>query len=88
MSVDEPRRPGRRIVTTVYLLIVTLAGVFGYVIGTISPNQVEPRLFFVLELPPTPLGMAIYGIVTIGVGLGLLLVLVDYVSKKTGASAE
>jgi len=71
-----------------YVIILTLTGLFGYVIATISPGQVEPRLFFLIELPGTPLWVAIYGILTVGTVLGALLLLVRYVSKKTGASAE
>ena len=88
MNDETVRRPGKRVVTTVYLIIVVLAGVFGYVIGTISPGQVDPRLFFLIPLPPTPFGMAIYGFVTIAVVLGALLLLVEYVSKKTGTGVE
>nr|WP_245778625.1 hypothetical protein [Halomicrobium zhouii] len=54
----------------------------GFVLGTISPADLEPELFGVVALPPTPLGVALYGIVTVGVGLGILLALVVYVSNR------
>lgn len=88
MTDEEPRRPGTSIVTAMYLIIVALTGVFGYVIGTITPGQIDPQLFGVVALPPTPLGVAIYGVVTVGLLLGVLLLAVDYVSKKTGARGE
>jgi len=73
---------GTRFVSLLYLALVALAGVFGYVIGLIRPADLNPRLFMLVELPPTPLGMALYGALTIGAVLGVLLVVVDYVAEE------
>ncbi|MFB6309095.1 MAG: cox cluster protein [Haloarculaceae archaeon] len=77
-----PGRSGDRIVVGLYLVIVALAGVMGFVLGTISPQGLDPELFGVVQLPPTPVGVAIYGAITVGVGLGALLGLVVYVSRR------
>ncbi|SFR94346.1 hypothetical protein SAMN05216559_1504 [Halomicrobium zhouii] len=82
MSNSNRTRPGDRVVGQLYVIIVAIAGVMGFVLGTISPADLEPELFGVVALPPTPLGVALYGIVTVGVGLGILLALVVYVSNR------
>ena len=83
-SVSETNRTraGDRVVVQLYLIIVGIAGVMGFILGTISPAALEPELFGVIALPPTPVGVAIYGVVTVGVGLGVLLGLVVYVSRR------
>lgn len=82
VSNSNRTRPGDRVVGQLYVIIVAIAGVMGFVLGTISPADLEPELFGVVALPPTPLGVALYGIVTVGVGLGILLALVVYVSNR------
>ncbi|WP_423998961.1 DUF7520 family protein [Haloarcula salina] len=75
-------RSGQQIVVRLYVSIVALAGVMGFVLGSIRPENLQPKLFGVVALPPTPFGVAIYGLVTVGVGLGALLALVMYVSAR------
>ena len=82
MSDSATAQPGERIVVRLYLVIVGLAGVMGFVIGSIRPENLQPALFGVVDLPPTPFGVALYGIGTVGIGLGVLLVLVVYVSRR------
>jgi hypothetical protein len=82
MSDQVDGRSGRKIVVRLYVSIVVLAGVMGFVLGSIRPENLEPELFGVIALPPTPFGVALYGFVTIGVGLGALLGLVMYVSER------
>jgi hypothetical protein len=77
-SVDSRR--GSRVVLTVYVVIVAVAGVMGFVIGSIRPKNLDPELFGVVQLPPTPLGVALYGVLTVAIVLGVLLALVVYVS--------
>jgi len=81
MTDDPDAREGARVVLAVYAVIVALAAVMGYVLGAIRPESLDPELFGVIDLPPTPLGVALYGSVTVAVGLGLLLGLVVYVSR-------
>ncbi|MHB9286671.1 cox cluster protein [Halobacteriales archaeon Cl-PHB] len=76
------RLGGERVVVAIYLVLTVVTGGFGYVIGVIRPDALAPTLFFLVDLPPTPLGMAIYGMVTVGTILGLLLLLVRYVGRE------
>src|SRR6056297_2719476 len=48
------------------------------VVGEVDP----PRLLFLIELPPTPIGMAVFGAGTIGLVLGVLLVAVTVISDR------
>ncbi|WP_049941117.1 DUF7520 family protein [Halorhabdus utahensis] len=81
MSTSSPIR-GRRVVLGVYLGVVVIAGLMGAILGATRPDVVEPELFGVIALPGTTLGMAIYGMVTIGLALGVLLVAVSYVAAR------
>lgn len=84
MSESNQTRPGDRVVVQLYLIIVAIAGVMGFILGTISPAALEPELFGLVALPPTPFGVAVYGMVTVGTGLGLMLGLVVFVSQRYG----
>jgi hypothetical protein len=73
---------GPRFLVVLYTLLVLLTGVFGYVIGLIRPEDLNPQLFMLVDLPPTPVGMAVYGMVTVGLILGVLLLAVRYVARE------
>lgn len=73
---------GDRLVVRLYLLIVALTGVMGYVLGWATDVTLEPELFGVVVLPPTPVGVAVFGMATIGLMLGVLLGLVVYVANN------
>ncbi|MDS0282946.1 DUF7520 family protein [Haloarcula onubensis] len=88
MSDQMAETAGQRVVVQIYVIIVALAGVMGFVLGTIRPADLQPALFGVIALPPTPFGVALYGMVTVGLGLGVLLGLVIYVSRRTGAAGR
>ena len=76
-------RRGRSVVLVVYVVVVAIAGITGVLLGTFGPDELRPvELFFLIELQPTPLGLAVYGMGTMGVGLGILLVLVSYASRR------
>ncbi|EMA44202.1 DUF7520 family protein [Halococcus saccharolyticus] len=76
-------RRGRSVVLTVYVVVIAIAGLTGFLLGTYGPEELRPvDLFFLIELQPTPLGLAIYGMGTMGVGLGVLLILVSYASQR------
>lgn len=84
MSTPEPvrRRPGRRVVFGVYAVVVAIAGLMGFIIGIVNPDELDPRLFGFIDLPPTPVGMVIFGVVTVGLTLGVLLLAVSYVADR------
>jgi hypothetical protein len=79
---EVTRTGGPRLVVGIYVVVVLLTAFIGFVIGVIGPQGLDPELFGVVQLPPTPLGMAVYGGVTIGLLLGVLLLLVVYVSAR------
>lgn len=81
MSKASPIR-GRRVILGLYLVVVAIAGVMGAVLGATRPDIVEPELFGVLALPANTLGMAVYGMVTVGLALGVLLLAVSYVADR------
>jgi len=80
--VSTTRRNGRRFVLALYTVIVGIAGVLGLILGEYVFAGSSPELFFVIDLPATAVGFATFGIVTVGVGLGLPLVLVGFVSRR------
>jgi hypothetical protein len=88
MSEQPAGTPGEKVVVFVYVAIVALAGVMGFVLGTIRPADLQPALFGVIPLPPTPFGVALYGMVTVGVGLGIFLGLVIYISRRSGQTTS
>jgi len=71
---------GRRFVLALYALLVAFAGVAGALFASTVANPEPPALFFLVPLPPTALGFAVYGAVTIAVVLGVPLALVARVS--------
>lgn len=73
---------GRRLVLVLYVLVVCLSAVGGVLIGTFAPDLRAPSLFFLVALPPTPAGLAVFGAVTVGVGLGVPLFLVVLASRR------
>ena len=80
--VVEPGRSGRRVVLLLYVVVVAIAGFTGFVLGYIGPRDLDPQLFGFIAMPPTPLGMAAYGAVTLAVVLGVVLALVTFVSRR------
>lgn len=77
---------GRSFVIGFYALIVAITGVIGAVLGVAGPEDLTSvRLLGLFELQPTPLGLAVYGIVTVGLALGVPLALVVLVSNLANA---
>lgn len=75
-------RRGSRVVLFVYVAVVAIAGVMGFILGSARPRGLDPQLFGFIQLPPTPFGVALYGIITVAVGLGFFIWLVIYVSRR------
>lgn len=82
-TASSAGRRGRSVILTVYLVVIAIAGVMGVLLGAFGPDELRPvDLFFLIELQPTPVGLAVYGMGTMGVGLGILLLLVNYASNR------
>ncbi|MFC7045482.1 cox cluster protein [Halobacteriaceae archaeon GCM10025711] len=77
MSTPERSRRGPRVVLALYVSLVTLAGVIGFLVGSIGPDDLQAVSFLgLVTFDPTPFGMAAYGVATVGTALtvGILLV--------------
>lgn len=74
---------GNRIILTLYAVVVAIAGLMGAVIGSMGLRDLEAVSFLgLVTFQPTPLGLAAFGVSTIGTFLGVLLVLVVFVSRR------
>ena len=80
--VVERERSGRGVILLLYAVVVAIAGFTGFVIGYIGPRDLDPQLFGFIAMPPTPLGMAAYGAITLATVLGVVLALVMFVSDR------
>jgi hypothetical protein len=82
VSETEDRTGGRGLVIALYVIVVLLTASVGFIIGAIGPQGLDPKLFGFVQLPPTPVGMAVYGGTTIATLLGVLLLAVVYVADR------
>jgi hypothetical protein len=78
---------GQRVVVGLYCIIVAFTGVAGYMTATVVEEINPPRFLFLVEFPPTPLGLAAFGALTIGLVLGVLLLAVTVVSEYADDSS-
>lgn len=65
-----------------YAILVAAGGLIGVLIAAFVDDLRPPRLFFLIELPPTALGLGLYGAVTLATLLGIPLLLIVYVSRR------
>jgi hypothetical protein len=72
---------GPRLVGIVYFALVVVAGVAGALVSVFVGGLRAPRFLFLVPFPPTLLGFAAYGALTIAVVLGIPLALVAFVSR-------
>lgn len=75
-------RRGPRFVLVLYVGLVSLSGLLGVLFSIVVADPGAPRLLFLVSLPPTPLGFATYGAVSIALVLGVPLAGVVYVSRQ------
>lgn len=75
-------RSGRRLVLTLYVTIVAFTALIGVLFAAVVDDPEAPALFFLIELPPTATGFALYGALTVALALGAPLLLVVYVSAR------
>lgn len=73
---------GRRFVLGLYLALVSVGGAAGYLTATFVDKLEPPAYLFLVEFPPTQLGFAAYGALTLATVLGVPLLLVVYVSRS------
>lgn len=84
-ETEEPRESavgGRRSVVTLYVLLVGFATVAGVLFANVVDNPEPPAFLFLVSLPPTAAGFALYGGLTVAVVLGVPLAAVVYVSRR------
>jgi hypothetical protein len=81
---------GKRVVAVVYVGVVALAGVMGYALGVILPEQhgVSTAELGPVAFEITPASFALYGMTMLAVTLGVLLLAVQVVSNVTGAADD
>ena len=81
-NTDESERSGRRIFILVWFLAVATAGVFGFMVGVIGPKALRHiGVFGVTIFHPTPVGLASYGMIAIGLILGSVYIAVEIASR-------
>jgi hypothetical protein len=73
---------GERVIAVLYVVVVAIAGTLGAAIGSIGLRDLEAVSFLgLVTFQPTPVGLAAFGMTTVGVALGVALLLVMYVSR-------
>ncbi|MFC6732283.1 MULTISPECIES: cox cluster protein [unclassified Haladaptatus] len=83
MAQTQGLTRGRRVVLTIYVIVVAIAALTGLILGTfVSGDILAPKFLGIIPFPPTPLGLAAYGGLTLAVVLGVVLGLVIYVSDR------
>lgn len=74
---------GRSVIVTIYIVVVSVAGLMGAAIGSIGLRDLESvSLLGVVTFQPTPVGLAAFGVMTVGVTLGIALGFVVFVSRR------
>lgn len=75
-------RRGPRFILLLYAGLVALSGLIGVLFSLVVTDPEPPRLLFLVSLPPTAVGFAVYGALTIALVLGVPLAGVIYVSRQ------
>ena len=76
------RLSGSRLVLGLYAMMIAFSGVTGLLFARVVEEPRPPALFFLVSLPPTGVGFAVYGAVTVAVALGVPLALIVVVSTR------
>ena len=79
-----PTLAGPQLVVRLYIALVGVGAVAGVAVATSIAGLRAPRLLFVIPLPPTVAGFAVYGAVTVAVVLGVPLLAVWLGSRLRG----
>lgn len=73
---------GWRVVLVGYAVVVSVAGLLGFVVGLVEPEGARPvDVLGLVVIEPTPFGLAFWGVLSVGTLLGVGLVLVVAVSR-------
>lgn len=74
---------GEWVIVVLYVVVVGVAGFMGAAIGSIGLRDLEAiSLLGLVTFQPTPLGLAAFGVTTVGLTLGITLALVVFVSRN------
>lgn len=74
---------GHRVIIALYVIVVTITATMGGVIGSIGLRDAEAvSVLGLVTFQPTPLGLAMFGATTVGTLLGVILLLVVFVSRR------
>jgi hypothetical protein len=80
---DPTRLGGRSIILTLYVISVAIAGMMGGIIGSIGLRDLRAVSYLgVVIFEPTPVGLAAFGMTTVGAVFGAFLLLTIFVSKR------
>lgn len=80
---DASTLGGKPIILLLYAIVVSIAGLTGFLIGGLGIRGLRPVTFLgLVTFQPTAVGLAAYGMLTMGLGLGVMLGLVVYVSRN------
>ena len=83
MSGLLPRPGSRVLILTLYGVVVGIAGFTGLAIGSFGIADLRPpRYLGLVEFPATPVGLSLYGALTLATVLGVFLGLVEFVSRR------
>ncbi|WP_435097714.1 DUF7520 family protein [Halarchaeum sp. P4] len=87
MDTSAPTR-GRHVVFGIYGAAVVIAGLFGYALGYVLQPNIDGHAGSLgpVTFALTPLNLAVYGMVMVGLMLGVLLLLVSYVARFDDAT--
>lgn len=72
---------GQQVVLAMYVVIVSVAGIFGAFLPFVVENLRRPAYLFLFELPATSAGLAAYGALTVGTLFAVPLVAVVLASR-------
>lgn len=73
---------GQQIVIVIYVGMIVFAGIMGLILGVMIEDLQSVALLGIIPIPPTPIGFAAYGSVTIALVFGGLLFAVRTVSPS------
>lgn len=76
--------PGRRVVFAIYTASIATAAVFGAILGFVLTGETGPAMgsFGPITFPLTPLNLAIFGTIMVGIMLTVGLLLVREASRR------